>query len=240
MNDDAGGRRMWPLRTGLLAIMAGTALLTAACSGGSGSPQVASLGTSSSAGNGGGSSASTVSNGNATSLLDEWASCIRGHGDPQQADPTIDAYKDIQITMPDNVSNTLSQEAHDSSGPCGSYLARAQTALGYRPPAPVSMATQLKYAECMRAHGVPLYPDPNGSSQTNLMGIGMPLTSPIFLNADKLCSRESGMQQTASGPPPPGIVQEQSAGVPTGTPPTSGGNKPKSGSGGSGGAGGNG
>lgn len=230
---------MWPPRTGLLAIMAGTALLTAACSGGSSSPQVASLGTSSSAGNGGGSSASTVSNGNATSLLDEWASCIRGHGDPQQADPTIDAYKDIEITMPDNVSNTLSQEAHDSSGPCGSYLTRAQDALGYRPSAPVSMAAQLKYAECMRAHGVPLYPDPNGSSQTNLMGIGMPLTSPVFLNADKLCSKEYGMQ-SASAPPPSGIVQEQSAGVPTGAPPTSGGNKPKSGSGGNGGAGGNG
>jgi hypothetical protein len=225
---------------GLAVLVAAATVGLAACSGGSSSPQVASLGTSSSAGNGGGSSASTVSNGNATSLLDEWASCIRGQGDPQQADPTIDAYKDIEITMPDNVSNTVSNEGHDSSGPCGSYLARAQDALGYRPPQQVSMATQLKYAECMRAHGVPLYPDPNGSSQTNLMNIGMSLTSPIFLNADKLCSKESGMEQTASGPPPPGIVQEQSAGVPTGAPPTSGGNKPKSGSSGNGGAGGNG
>jgi hypothetical protein len=240
MNDDAGGRRMWPLGTGLLAIVAGTALLTAACSGGSATLQVASLGPGSSADNGGGSSASTVPNGNATSLLDEWASCMRGHGDPQQADPTIDAYEDIQITMPDNVSDTLSSEAHGSSGPCGSYLTRAQDALGYRPPAPVGLARQLKYAECMRAHGVPLYPDSNGSSEgPSLLGIGMSPTSPVFLNADKLCSREYALH-SAGAPPPPGIVEEQSAGVPTGAPPTSGGNKPKSGSGGNGGAGGKG
>jgi hypothetical protein len=235
MNDDAGGRRMWPLRTGLLAIMAGTALLTAACTSGSSSPQVVSLGTSSSAG--GGSSTSTLSNGNATSLLDEWASCMRGHGDPQQTDPTIDAYKDIQITMPDNVSNTLSNEAHGSSGPCGSYLTRAQDALGYRPPPQVSLATQLKYAECMRAHGVPQYPDPNGSSEgPSFIALGINTTSPIFVNADNLCSREYGMHP-ASAPPPPGIVEEQSAGVPTGAPPTGGGNKPKSGNGGTGGNG---
>lgn len=238
MNDDVSGHRMWPLRTGLLAIMAGAALLTAACSGGSSSPQVASLGTST--GNGGGNSTSTLSGGNATALLDEWASCMRGHGDPQQTDPVIDAYKDIQITMPDNVSNTLSNEAHDSSGRCGSYLTRAQTALGYRPPAPVSMATQLKYAECMRVHGVPQYPDPNGSTEgPSLLGIGVNPTSPVFLNADQLCSRQAGMR-SPSAPPPPGIVEVQSAGVPTGAPPTSGGNKSKSGSGGNGGGGANG
>jgi hypothetical protein len=226
MNDDAGGRRRprrmrWP-RTGLLAIVAGAALLTAACSGGSSStPQVASLGTSSSTG--GGSSAGAVPNGNATRLLDEWASCARTHGDPHQTDPTINADKDIEITMPVQVSQALSSQAHDSSGPCGSYLTAAQDALGYTPPVQSSDAQQLKYAECMRAHGVPKYPDPvYGSAETNLRGIGMSPTSPIFLKADDLCSKENGMH-AADAPALPGIVQVQSAGLPgNGAPPNRG------------------
>lgn len=46
--------RRRPLRTGPAAIMAGTALLTAACSGGSSSPQAASLGMTGLAGGPGG------------------------------------------------------------------------------------------------------------------------------------------------------------------------------------------
>ena len=32
-----------------------------------------------------------VPRGNATQLVDEWAACMRSHGDPNQADPIIDA-----------------------------------------------------------------------------------------------------------------------------------------------------
>ena len=31
-------------------------------------------------------------------MLDEWATCMRAHGDPDQADPTIDANRIIHIT----------------------------------------------------------------------------------------------------------------------------------------------
>jgi hypothetical protein len=32
-------------------------------------------------------------------LLNEWAACMRKHGDPDQADPTIDPSKVIHITI---------------------------------------------------------------------------------------------------------------------------------------------
>ena len=92
-------------RSGGLAILAAAAAVgLAACSGGSGSPHVASLGGSgsgSSSGTGSGSGGSTASQpkGNPTQLLDEWAACMRRHGDPGQADPTIDANKVIHITL---------------------------------------------------------------------------------------------------------------------------------------------
>ena len=66
--------------------------------------------------------------GNPTLLLDEWAACIRSHGDPNQVDPTIDANKDIEITMR-NVSPTLSSAVHGSTGPCSNYLLSAEAAL---------------------------------------------------------------------------------------------------------------
>jgi hypothetical protein len=88
MTDDAGGcqrlPRIWTPRTGLFAIVAGIAFLSGACSSGSSTPQVASLGTSGNgnpASNDSGTSAAPVSTGNATRLVDEWVACMRSHGD---------------------------------------------------------------------------------------------------------------------------------------------------------------
>ena len=247
MNDDAGGRRrvrrMWWPRAGLLAIVAGAALLTAACSGGSSTPQVASLGSSNGgggnpagSGNGSGSPAATGS-GNATQLVDEWATCMHSHGDPNQVDPAIDSDGDIEITMTD-VSAELSSEAHDSTGPCGHYLTAASAALRDGRPAPKapSLAEQLKYAECMRAHGVSKFPDPNGSSETYVGNLDP--TGPVFVNADKVCSKETG-EISSSDPAPAGIVQVQSrnGGPPGGGAAPSGAARVPAGSGGSGGNG---
>jgi hypothetical protein len=232
VNDDAGGgrrlRRMWCPRAGLLAIVAGAALLTAACSGGSSTPQVASLGNSSSdgggssagSGNGNGSSAATGS-GNATQLVDEWATCMRSHGDPNQVDPSIDSDGDIEITMT-NVSPELSSEAHDSAGPCGHYLTAAASALRDGRPAPKapSLAKQLEYAECMRADGVPKFPDPNGSGSTYVGNLDP--TGPVFVHADQVCSKKAG-EISSSDPAPAGVVQVQST---SGGAPPGGGPRP--------------
>jgi len=206
---------MWWPRAVLLAIVAGAALLTAACSGGSSTPQVASLGNSSDgggnsagSGNGSGNFAATGS-GNATQLVDDWATCMHGHGDPNQVDPTIDSDGDIEISMT-NVTAEMSAEAHDSTGPCGHYLNAASTALRAGRPAPKvpSLASQLKYAECMRAHGVPNYPDPNGSTEGPYIG-NLDPAGAVFVNADKLCSKKTG-EISSSDPAPAGVVQVRS------------------------------
>ncbi len=72
---------------------------------GTSSPTVASLPPSTSAGTssgngGGGTTTTTLPNGDPTRLLDEWADCMRSHGDPNQADPTVDAYGVININIP--------------------------------------------------------------------------------------------------------------------------------------------
>jgi hypothetical protein len=215
---------------GLAVLAAAAAIALAACSGGHGSaPQVASLGTSgaSNGGNnssdpggngGGGSSAAAGSKGNATHLVDEWAACMRSHGDPNQADPVINSDSDIEITMM-NVSQQMASQAHDSSGPCGHYLAAASSALRDGQPMPKGPdeAQLLKYAQCMQANGVPKYPDPvPGSTEgPSLMNIGMSLTSPVFVKANNLCAKKTGVP-SGNGPGPAGVVQVSSCNAPAG------------------------
>jgi hypothetical protein len=143
---------------------------------------------------------------------------MRSHGDPSQADPVINSDSDIEISMT-NVSATMAGQAHDSSGPCGHYLAAASSALrdGQPMPKPPSEAKLLAYARCMRANGVPKYPDPvsDSSEGPSLNNIGMSLTSPVFVRANNLCSKKAGVP-SGNGPGPAGVVQVSSCDAPSG------------------------
>jgi hypothetical protein len=208
---------------GIVILAAAAAIALAACSAGhSSAPQVASLGTGSAAsggdpaGDGGGSVAGGPKD-NATQLVDKWAACMRAHGDPSQSDPVIDSAGDIEISMT-NVSDAMSSQAHSSSGPCGHYLAAASSALRDGQPMPKgpSEGQLLRYAQCMRANGVPKYPDPvPGSNSTNLNGIGMSMASPVFVKANDLCAKKTGVP-SGNGPGPAGVVQVRSCNAPPG------------------------
>jgi hypothetical protein len=225
MNDDAGGRRGLGRpapATGLVAIVIGIALLTAACgSGAANTPQVASLGKSSESSATAGSSATTPPTGNPTQLLDEWAACMRSHGDPGQADPTIGANKVIDVTISPAVQGGVYGYSgeYGSGGPglsCRAYLTAAQTALrGGQPPPKVDEATLLKFAKCMRANGIPDFPDPTANGLTFRVGGGGDLNpnNPSFQNASKLCARKTGAHPPGSGTPPPGTVEIDGTGL---------------------------
>jgi hypothetical protein len=145
---------------GLAVLVAAAAVGLAACGGGSADPaHVASLGTIPSNGTGSrpnsGSTTTTQPTGNATKLLDQWASCMRTHGDPNQADPAVDAYGVIHVTIPSD-AQSVSNEVHAGTDPCNSYLAAAESALRAANPVtpPPDQAELLKYVACMRANGV--------------------------------------------------------------------------------------
>ena len=99
---------------GLVALVTGSAIGLAACSGSS-PPHVASLGKNSGDGS---VNTTTMPVGSPTKLLDEWATCMRSHGDPGQVDPTVDATKVIQITL------GWAGGVRGENGACGSYLER--------------------------------------------------------------------------------------------------------------------
>jgi hypothetical protein len=203
---------MYRRRGALVVLIAGAALGLAACSGSS-APHVASLGKN----NDGGSltptttTTTTVPTDSPTQLLDEWATCMRHHGDPNQVDPTVDATKVIQITLSGN------DGVGGENGACGSYLSAAQTALGGGTSLPSSSeATALKFAQCMRANGVPDYPDPSGTNNQAIRvssGSDLNPANPAFQGASTLCAKRTGyVSKFGSGVPQPGSVNLNMAG----------------------------
>ena len=109
----------------------------------------------------------TLQNGDPTRLLDEWADCMRSHGDPGQADPTIDANKDIDIDWNPTITGGIfgtNKGGQGNSGPgqyCRAYLDAAQKALGGdHQPSGADQATLEKFSECMRANGSRTFPTP--------------------------------------------------------------------------------
>jgi len=200
-------------RSGTLVLtVAAIALGLAACGGtGSGSPPVANVSTTTTATNAA-SHSTTAPKTNAAQSLVEWANCMRSHGDPNQPDPTIDSHGVINIAIPGSAI-ALSNAVHNGTAPCNGYLAAASSALraGARDLTPPDQAALVQYAQCMRANGVPNYPDPGTSGRTNFNEAGIDPNSPFFKRANEICGKRiHAPSWWISGAGPPGDISVQS------------------------------
>lgn len=207
-------------RWGGLAVLAAAASIgVAACAGGSGSPSVAKLGTSTTLGitsgtrdgsstttGVGDSSTTTVPKGDASQLLIEWTACMRSNGDPNQAEPTIDANGAIHVTDPAGYYGPIAgPTGHAPTGAgvtCLPYLTAASTALhGGEPLQAPDPATGDKFAACMRANGVSNYPDPGGGPAGGSPGSSKPdPKSPTFEKAATVCAQKYPGAASLGGP----------------------------------------
>jgi hypothetical protein len=194
-------------RSGGLAILVAAGAFALGACGGSTLPHVASLGKT---GGNSGVSSTTLPTGNPSQLLDEWAACMRGHGDPNQTDPTVDANKVIQLTLPAGWSEGVGALLNKGGGhSCASDMTAAQTALrGGEPPQTPSLATAEKFAQCMRANGVPDYSDPTGGQSVVHATVGSDLdpANPTFQAASTLCANKTGFQKFGTATPAPGTI----------------------------------
>ncbi|HTD49951.1 MAG TPA: hypothetical protein VK771_05090 [Acidimicrobiia bacterium] len=213
-----------PYRRSRRVAVAATAIGLAACGGAGSSPHVASLGTSRASG---ASTTTTVPKGNPTELLDEWAACMRTHGDPGQVDPTVDANGVIHITLghAGNGPVTFGGPGGKANSPCGAYLTAASSAVRGGKPLPKPDPAKLeKFARCMRAHGVGDFPDPSGGGLSIRVHPGGDLNpnSPTFQNASKLCAASTGVPGIG-GTPQRGAIEATSGDGPAGGPGGNGG-----------------
>jgi len=168
--DTSSGRDRWrgsARWAGLLAVAAGTVILAAACGG----------------------SLSSTSNTGASGQFQQdlaFARCMRSHRLPDFPDPNANGrgFGDQQ------------QANQEQSNPhFGTALRACQQLL---PSAPslhgkvIPSQTQLvRFAQCMRSHGVPNYPDPspNRGLGTELAQLGINVNSPQFQTILRTCDR---------------------------------------------------
>jgi hypothetical protein len=172
------------------------------CGGKSASPDVASLGTSTSstpttpqtsggvASSGGGPPGGAALQLRGGPELAQFASCMRSHGEPNFPDPNSQGVVSISSSSGIDPSTPQFQSAQRA---CSKYLPS-----GGQPPSPAQQAKMqrraLRFSACMRAHGVPNFPDPqfgNGKIAIRIgPGSGIDPQSPEFQAAQKACQGE--------------------------------------------------
>jgi len=161
MNQDGRSR---PWRAVAPAAAAAIALLATACSGGGGSPAAA------------GSS-------DFQKAL-AYAKCMRSHGAPSWPDP--------------NNQGQFFKTAADSAkfhAPASAYQACVPLLPGHGQITPAEQhqvaVLALKFAGCMRSHGIPDFPDPTGSGFEFLPPTGFDPHSPQVQAAQNACRKYS-------------------------------------------------
>ena len=132
----------------------------------------------------------------------QFASCMRTHGEPNFPDPNAQGQLSIDSSSGIDPSSSQFQSAQRA---CAKYLPN-----GGQPPSPAQQAKiqaqALKFSACMRAHGVPRFPDPqfgNGKVSIHIgSGSGIDPQSPQFQAAQQACASElPGKAGTAQAGP---------------------------------------
>jgi hypothetical protein len=134
------------------------------------------------------------------STLVKFSACMRSHGVPDFPDPSttetpnsfgIDGYN---FDLPANLSQQA--PAYESANTACQRLIGGGPGGAARNPALAARAKRaaLARAECMRAHGVPTFPDPTvsaggGGITVKSGGPGIDPRSPAFQQAQKICAR---------------------------------------------------
>jgi hypothetical protein len=140
-------------RAGILAVAAGLALSTAACSGSTSSAAgTASTGSTASAS----STASTGTGGASSAYISDklgLARCLRTHGVPNYPDPNAAGQE-----PPDSKQLISTPQGQAAVGACGYWGSRIHNEVAAQNQA--VLAEYVRFAQCMRTHGLPNFPDP--------------------------------------------------------------------------------
>jgi len=135
--------------------------------------------------------ASTAAGGaQATGLA--YTTCMRSHGVQDFPDPNSSGNFDISATVGSNPAFTAATHACQALSPGGQQAATVSAE---------KLATEVKWARCMRSHGVPGFPDPNSSGQIDSAKFDP--QSPAFKRASAACQylQPSGAVSVAPGAP---------------------------------------
>jgi hypothetical protein len=176
-------RTVWLRGAGAAAFLIVTAAVAGGCGNDGGGNSVASVPTPSShsapagAGSGGGN-------------LAEYAKCLRQNGLPNFPDPNADG----TLSVPQGIDPN-SKQFKDADAKCAQYKPPGdpQQNNGQPPGGGWSMADKLKYAKCMRDHGVTGFSDPDANGNFSMRkGDGPDPDSPQYKAAEEACKQSKG------------------------------------------------
>jgi hypothetical protein len=117
--------------------------------------------------------------------FEAFAKCMRSHGIMDFPDPTTGPDGGVGIILkggrgsdldPNNPRFNAAQQACQSLAPAA-HPAQGQS--------PQKIAAEVKWARCMRSHGLPSFPDPNGQGAFDSSKFDE--SSPAFQSASKAC-----------------------------------------------------
>jgi hypothetical protein len=184
MNDGSGHRpcrrrplprRPWTQGARVAAVMAGVVLLAAACGGSSSS---------------GAAGVSTF-----YQKAVSYAQCMRSHGVPNYPDPDSQGhFPPVQVGR-----NGVSPQAVQSAQNACRHLQPGGGA-GTAGQQQAKLTQALNFSRCMRAHGVPSFPDPstsNGGMGYDLSGVDT--HSAQYQSASRTCQSQSGLGRSSAG-----------------------------------------
>jgi len=155
--------RSWPGQAMMLVAAVLVAVAVAACAGGS-------------------SHSATSSGGNPNRGALAYARCMRSHGITDFPDPNSQG----GFSAPNGMNPNTPQYAAANNA-CKS-LDGSATPPPYNP---TVAAALLKYAICMRAHGLSWFPDPNAQGHLDInLPKGMSPNSPQYVAANNACSAD--------------------------------------------------
>jgi hypothetical protein len=172
-----GRRRPIPTRriAATLAALLGLALLVAGC--GSDGPGVP--------GGSNTNSQSTASSGATLAMFLAYSRCMRSHGVHDFPDPTTSPGGGVGIQINRRPGSDL--DPNNPTYKAANHACRAlePSRLRARTPPARKLAAEVKWARCMRAHGLPSFPDPNRQGTFNRNKIDE--NSPAFQTASNAC-----------------------------------------------------
>jgi hypothetical protein len=206
MNGCIGSRRGLSQHMGMLAIVAGIALLTAACSSASanspGSGASSTTSTSPASGAAPAAGASSTSGSSSTAAGSStyqkgvaYAQCMRQHGVPNFPDPLPNGGFELGPDVTGGIHGQVSPQYQAAENACASL-----SPVGVLSPQKQQHALHqlLKLSACMRSHGYKNFPDPTyGSQGIVLHVVGFDRNSPRFQNAWQTCLKQIGAGNSA-------------------------------------------
>jgi hypothetical protein len=166
-----------------LVAVVGLSMLAAACGGGSPSGKVAQVGTTGSTkGSGSSNAAGSGSASDRRGALVAFSACMRKHGVPNFPDPKAVGHG-YGLTIGNEIAN--SPQFKNAEQVCKKLLPNGGAPTAQEQAKQLQEA--LKYAACIRAHGMPDYPDPKVHGGGIEMGEAP--DSPQFKIAQKACQQ---------------------------------------------------